>query len=306
MRTAAHDIRASLVLAATVGALLAGPAHAAYAPQLHVVIDPSAHSTPSALTATITQAATDDSTRSAVLQAPPGFALAAGGSACSPAQEAAQSCPEASRLGYADAAAAAGAYTGGIFFGGGSKVVVLLTNGGLLAQPLVIEGAVDASSLAFPTLPDVQLTALRLRFGGAPRALVTTPAACGDYAFTSRFVSAAGATATSQSTMTVDGCTQVPPQISAVTVSPRVARAGATATVAFTLSEDAAVEVGMRRIGHGRLRQVGALDGKAGRNTLAVATRGVRPAAYALELQATDPDGLQRTKTTRLRVVGRR
>ena len=40
--------------------------------------------------------------------------------------------------------------------------------------------------------------------------------------------------------------------------------------------------------------------------TPARATRGVRPGAYALELQATDPSGLQRTRSTRLRVVRRR
>ena len=51
---------------------------------------------------------------------------------------------------------------------------------------------------------------------------------------------------------------------------------------------------------------VGTLDGRTGRNALAVATRGVRPGAYALELQATDPSGLQRTRSTRLRVIRQR
>lgn len=61
----------------------------------------------------------------------------------------------------------------------------------------------------------------------------------------------------------------------------------------------------MRRIGHGAAKIVGRLDGRAGSNALAVAIGGVRPGAYALELQATDPSGLRRTKSTRLRVVRR-
>ena len=76
-----------------------------------------------------------------------------------------------------------------------------------------------------------------------------------------------------------------------------------TATVQFKLSDAATVAVRMRRIGHGAAKLVGTLDGRTGRNALAVATRGVRPGAYALELQATDPSGLQRTRSTRLRVI---
>ena len=95
----------------------------------------------------------------------------------------------------------------------------------------------------------------------------------------------------------------MPPQISEIVLSSRVTRAGVPATVQFKLSEAAAVAVRMRRIGHGAAKLVGTLDGRTGRNALAVATRGVRPGAYALELQATDPSGLQRTRSTRLRVI---
>jgi hypothetical protein len=48
MRTAAHDIRAPLVLAALVAALAASPARAHYAPRLDSTIDPSAQSTSTA------------------------------------------------------------------------------------------------------------------------------------------------------------------------------------------------------------------------------------------------------------------
>jgi hypothetical protein len=117
------------------------------------------------------------------------------------------------------------------------------------------------------------------------------------------FTSVGGATADSRATVNVDGCTQVPPQISSIAVAPRVAHAGTRATLSFALSEDAAVEVRLRKIGHRSARVVGRLAAKAGRNALGVATRGVRPGAYLLELQATDPGGLQRTKSTRLRIV---
>jgi hypothetical protein len=307
MRTAAHHIRASLVLAVLVGVVSAMPAHAAYAPRLDVGIDPSAHDTPSALTVTITQAAGEEASRAFALQIPSGFAVNTGGSTCSASQEASFSCPEDSRLGLAQASSAsAGPYTGGIFYGGGTKVIVLLANGGLVPQPLTLEGSATPGTLAFASLPDAPVTALTLRFGGAPRPLLTTPAACGPYPFVGRFTSQSGVTTQATSTVSVDGCTQNPPQISDIVVKPRSARAGRRATVTFTLSEDAAIEVRMRRIGHGRPKVVGTLDGRSGANAVAVATRGVRPGAYVLELQATDPAGLQRTKSTRLRVIHRR
>src|SRR4051794_1544694 len=120
MRTAAHDIRASLVLVVLVGATAAAPAHAAYAPHLDVAIDPSTQRTPSALTVTVTQAEGEDASRTFSLQIPSGFAVNVGGSTCSPSQEAAFSCPEDSRLGLAQASSASvGGYSGGIFYGGG-------------------------------------------------------------------------------------------------------------------------------------------------------------------------------------------
>jgi len=294
------------VLAALAAAFPAAPAQAAYAPRLDVSIDPSAPSTPTALTVTVTQAPREEPSRSFELAIPPGFGVTLGGTACDPGQEAAFACPEASRMGLAEASAPAGAYSGGIFYGGeGGKLVVLLSNGGLFPQPLTLEGFADQGTLAFANLPEAGLAALTLRFGGAPRTLLTTPATCGPYTFTGRFVSQSGAQATSQSAVTVDGCTDVPPQISGVAVRPRIARAGRTAVVSFVLSEDAAVQLRMRRVGHGGSRLAGSLDGHAGHNTVAVATRRVRPGTYELMLQATDSSGLQRFKTTRLRVIRR-
>jgi hypothetical protein len=306
MRTAAHDIHAPLVLAALVAALAAAPARADYAPRLDVTVDPPARSTPTALTVTVTQAPGAEPSRSFEVAIPQGFGVSLGGTACSPDQEAAFACPEASRMGLAEASTPAGAYTGSIFYGGqGGKLVVLLSNGGLFPQPLTLEGHADQGALAFDQLPDAGLGTLTLRFGGAPRALLTTPAQCGPYTFTGRFTSRSGAQATSASAVNVDGCTEAPPQISHVRVRPRIARVGRSAVVSFELSEDAAIKLRMRRVGHGGRRVVGALDGHAGHNRLAVATRHVRPGTYELALEATDPAGLQRTKTTRLRVMRR-
>ena len=150
MRTAAHDIRASLVLAATVGALVAAPARAAYAPQLAATIDPSAHRTPSAVTATISQAAGDDPTRGIVIQVPSGFGLTLAGTACDPGQAAAVACPAASNVGLAQAATSQGVYSGGIFYGGPAKVIVLLSNGGLFPQGTPPAPAVPPRTRARP------------------------------------------------------------------------------------------------------------------------------------------------------------
>ena len=52
---------------------------------------------------------------------------------------------------------------------------------------------------------------------------------------------------------------------------------------------------------------MGTLDGRRRRNALAPWPRAACAAgAYALELQATDPSGLQRTRSTRLRVIRQR
>jgi hypothetical protein len=315
MRTAAHDIRAVAVLAVVTAALAAVPARAAYAPRLDVSIDPSAAATPTALTATVTQAPGEDASRTIAVQAPAGFALATlPSAACDAGQETAGACPESSRIGSADAVTSAGFYSGGVYFGGLNggrpKLVVLLSNGGLLPSPITIEGFVEARPdgymATFDNLPNVPATSLTLRFSGAPRALLTTPTACGDYPFVGRFTSQHGAQVESRSSVAVDGCTQTPPQISSVAVAPRIARVGRRATLRFTLSEDAAVDVSARRIGHRTARPVGQIAGKTGANALPIATRGWRPGAYLLELQATDPSGLQRTKSTRLRVARRR
>ena len=103
----------------------------------------------------------------------------------------------------------------------------------------------------------------------------------------------------------MDGCTQIPPQISAIALSPRIARAGRRAKLSFTLTEDAAVEVRLRRAGREREQMVGQLDGHEGGNETLVETRRLKPGTYVLTVQATDPTGLSRTKTTRLRVVAR-
>jgi hypothetical protein len=290
-------------------------AQAVYAPRLDVTIDPSAVSTPTALTATVTQAPGEDASRAIAAQIPAGFGLAGfPAAACDPGQEAARSCPEASRIGNAEVASSAGQYSGGVYFGGLSsgraKLVVLLSNGGLFPAPITIEGFVEARPdgllATFDNLPNVPVTSLTLRFDGAPRALLSTPAACGHYPFVGRFTSQAGAQTESRSSVTVDGCADVPPQISEIAVAPRIARAGRPATLSFKLSEDAAIEVRMRRIGHRTARTIGQIDGKAGPNALAIATRRLRPSAYLLEVEATDPTGLTRTKATRLRVIRRR
>jgi hypothetical protein len=208
-------------------------------------------------------------------------------------------------------ASSAGQYSGGVYFGGLSggraKLVVLLSNGGLFPAPITIEGFVEARPdgflATFDNLPNVPVTALTLRFDGAPRALVSTPAACGHYSFVGRFTSQAGARSESRSSVTVDGCADVPPQISEIAVAPRIARSGRPATLSFKLSEDAAVEVRRRRVGRAGARPIGHIDGRAGANALTIATRGLRPGAYVLELEATDPSGLTRTKSTRLRVL---
>src|SRR4051812_26729887 len=186
MRTTAQGICATSLLAVTAALLLAGPARAAYAPQLAVTIDPSAASTQAALTVTVTGS---EPTRAVALMVPDGFGLALSGTACDPGQEAARACPEASRVGVASAATPAGGLDGSIYFGGGSKLILLLSDGAPVFPRLAtFEGTASAGRIAVDGLSASSLT---LRFAGAPRALLTTPAACGVKTFTAHLVSLA-------------------------------------------------------------------------------------------------------------------
>src|SRR3954463_10113427 len=216
MRTAAQSSRVAMPMAVLAAGVLAVPAQASYAPRLDVTIDPSAASTPTALTATVTQGAGDDPTRTVAVTVPAGFPLSLSGPACSGGQEAAFACPEASRIGIASVATPAGGLDGNVYFGGASgsrsKLVLLLSDGApLFPRAATFEGYVDGSQLVVDGL---SATALTLHFAGAPRALVQTPATCGEAAFLGHFVSEAGAQADSRSTVNVDGCVALPPQIS--------------------------------------------------------------------------------------------
>jgi hypothetical protein len=289
----------TLVAAAAVVALSAAPA-AAYAPTLDVSVDPSAAATPTALSFTVSES---EPTRSVALTVPSAFAMLLTGASCSPDQEAARACPEVSRIGIASAATPMGGLSGNVYFGGGSKLVLLLSDGAPLFPKLATyEGTAQGGRV---TLDGLGATALTVRFAGAPRALLENPAKCGLQTFTAHLVSVNGAQADARSVVNVDGCTQIPPQISDIAVAPRITRAGRAAKLSFRLTEDADVVVGLRRAGRKRERRIGELAGRAGSNATTVATRGLARGTYLVSVQATDPTGLSRTKSTRLRVVSR-
>jgi hypothetical protein len=296
MRTAGQGICAASLIALTAMALAAAPA-SAYAPTLEVSIDPSAASTPTALTITVSGS---DATRTVAVAIPSGFGLGLSGTSCDPGQESARACPEASRVGVVSAATSAGDLSGNIYYGGGSKLVLLLSDGAPVFPKLAtFEGSAAPGQVVVDGL---DASAVTLRFAGAPRALLQTPAACGLQTFTAHLTSLAGEQADARSVVNVDGCTQLPPQIAKIAVAPRIARAGHAATLRFSLTEDAAVELRLRRAGSKREHTIGTLDGHAGENVATVATRGLRRGTYLITVMATDATGLSRTKSTRLRV----
>ncbi len=134
-------MRAVLVAVALLA--LPAPALAAYAPRLEVRVDPPTPDTAAALTATLRQEPGESANRREVVRFPPelrfnpGFAVRG----CDRAQEAAETCPESSRIGTASAETEFGPFSGPVYLTDDFRTLVFLRGFAGLVQSKV-EGAV--------------------------------------------------------------------------------------------------------------------------------------------------------------------
>ena len=303
----------------TVGALaLLAPAtaHAAYAPKLAVQIDPATPRSAPAVTSTITQASGETASKTVRVVFPKGFSpptTAVELQSCTADQEANRACPPESRMGAAEADASPGGhFTGTVNYGGfangKTKLIVFLSNGISLFDQ-TIEGFVEITPDGFVTtfdnLPNVLTTSFVLKLDGAPRSLLTNPAACGEYTFAADFTSQQGEKATSSSPVEITGCPPSPLRIDRVHLTRAKLRRGRTTTLRIDLSEPASVVVIVRRPGGARLKTY-TLDGQAGVNRLRGIGRRLRAGRYRIEVRATAADGRRAaTRRVTLRIVRR-
>ena len=256
-----------------------------------------------AITSTITQASGEPATRSVRLVLPAGYEsnLGVQVGSCTPQQESAEACPEASRIGTAEATAGSIPLSGPIAFSsenGQLRILVFLQGlGGLVKQKLV--GTVEATEdgrlkTVFDNLPNQHVSSIVLRFRGGERGLVRNPRSCGRVTFRGAFTSHGGDEAIAEAPVEITGCPSKP-AITGAALRPARVRLGRGFAVHWTLSE---VTSGTRVIVERRARRgwwrVASLvgSGRAGANRMAIRGRGLHPGAYRLSLRATNAAGV--------------
>ena len=308
------------VLSLALCALTAAPAHAAFFPDLTIALGPATASGNPALTAVISQPATDTPIERFSLALPSGFSIAAapGASVCATGVLAASACPAASQIGWFDGRLGARVtFAGGIYRTGpssfGFTVSVL---GGAVRQ--VVQGTLEprasgALDIKLDQLPALPISMLTLRLWGGQRSLIRAPDRCGTYTIDGKFTSRRGELAIDRTLMPITGCAGVPAvQVANVRLSATRFRAGGslygTRTVIAWWASRAVDHTDLRveRRVHGAWRVVGVLvaTGNTGDNAVRwdgrVRNRALKPGSYCLRIQ---PAGSAPAKLVRFRIV---
>lgn len=305
-----------LIAAAACAALSAAPAGAAYAPRLEVAVDPPTAGRAVSVSVALTQAASEEATRSLRVTLP-GFAAAPGAQArpaCTGAAASSGRCPPESRVGSATSATTFGDFQGGVHHAGaeGDAQRLLVVLGNPLV-PLLLDQRFTGTlspvpggrELSFEDLPGATATRLRVVLDGGDRALLAAPDRCAAYELLGRLTSHGGERSDRSSRVTIGGCPGRPPAISGLALARRRVRAPATTALSFSLSGRAAVRVTVRRSGTRRVRTIRTLRGRAGRNRIAGVGRGLAPGRWFVRVRAADGDGAT-ARTVALRVLPRR
>ena len=314
----AGALAAALALAAT------GNASAAYAPTLAIEFGSTEPGVAPSLTSTMTQSSGESATRTARIRYPQqfGFNPAFAVDGCTPAQEQAGACPEASRIGSAQAQTSLGTFSGEVYFTTDFRVLIFLRDAtGLIQQKVVgtIRVLDDGSrEVTIDDLPDVPSTFSQVALEGGSKGILLNPRNCGTYSLRAQFESHAGELATSEPSVEIAGC-RTGPLIEAVRVKPprfRPTDGGSGkhtggATVSWRLSETAdRTEIALQHRTPKSWHQFKTLDGPgdAGRNELRLTGRlrgrVLSPGSYRVVLRAIGPDGATSpSRATRFRIL---
>lgn len=297
----------------------AAPAHAAFAPDLTVTLDPPTVNSVPAITMVIAHDVTAAPIKRFTLALPAGFtpAGAPGAVPCPRASVQAGDCPGSSRVGaFAGELSGPGRFAGTIHkTGAGGFALHLSTLGGSVSQLVVgaLEQRPDGSlDLRLQQLPALAIKTLAMRLDGGSRALVRTPENCASYTVDGLFTSRLGELAIDRSSIALAGCIGVP----AVTVENirfkrkrfrvgfnRRSRGTILAWWASRAADHTKVRIERRK--RGRWRRLGALVGPAdvGDNRVRwdgyIRGRALKPGRYALRVH---PAGSAPSKRVRFKI----
>src|SRR5688500_2291407 len=310
----------ALPLALALCLVAAAPAHAAFFPDLTIGLSPGAAGGTPALTATISQPATDTPIERFTLTLPAGFSAAGAPAAatCTVPAIRAGACSPTTRIGVFDGRWGSGAAFRGTMHKTGPNSFGLLVSflGGAVKQ--VVEGTLvrranGASDLRLDRLPALPIAGLTLRFGGGPLSLIRTPASCGTYTVDGKFTSRHGELAIDRTLMPIEGCAGVPVvQVANVRLSETSFRSGGSMYGSRTIIAwwaSGAVErtdIRIERRARGAWRLLGVLvaSGNAGDNRVRwdgrLSGRALRPGRYGLRIQ---PAGSAPAKLLRFRIA---
>jgi len=288
-------------------------AQAAFAPMLHVALEPPTAGHVPQVVATLVQA---ERLQRFTLRFPPGFtanrSLAV--PQCSAIDQLARLCPPGTRIG---TLAIEGDGSGPIHMAASNGLRTVTFIGAEAIRGIFRPGAGDTLNVTFDGVPFLPRGTLRVVLAGGERGLVRAPSACGAAVVAGNFTSAVGEMAVAEAPVAVTGCPE-PARVSAVRVAPRRFRPTAFADpehpvggtrLAWQLDRPAAgtriyIE---RRVGRA-WKRIGSVlgSGDAGANTLVfdgrLRNRPLAPGVYHFVLQ---PRGGLRTASPRFTVVER-
>jgi hypothetical protein len=300
------------------GALAApGSAGAVYKPVVQLAFDTYAPAAAPAVTAVVTQASGEDTTRTIAARFPPGFTLNPGlaVTGCPAPAVASGSCPETSRVGSASVQTPYGPGSGGIYLTDDFRLFAHMIGLGGLAEVRVL-GAIRAlddgsAEITFDGLPRTPILESRLALDGGARGIFLNPRRCGRYEAGARFVSHAGEQVAAVLPLEITGCAPVP-RITSVRVSPQRIQARRRAVLSWRLDRAASVtDVTLFRLAGTSWRQLGTASAPAaaGTNRLVIGRRFsgrvLRAGTYRLVLRARAGDGaVSRARAARMVVAG--
>jgi hypothetical protein len=248
------------VATVAIAAIAATPSAApAFAPKLDVSVDAARPSQTAKFTFAVTQGPEDPGSRHMLFAIPAGFTTTTPLSAivvCDWPHEMVRACPDESRIGSVEDLSIVPGGTlplnGGMYWGGASrpgfyKLIVFLDNLSVNQHPQ-FEATLQARSgggfdLTFDDLPPAPSQRFAVFFDGGKRAVLATPARCGDYRFDGSFISRGEERASSSVTIPIRGCAAVPLQVTDVAMDDATIVRHKRARVHFTLNRSARVRM---------------------------------------------------------------
>lgn len=274
-------------------------------PKLDVSVNAAKPSQTAKFVFAVTQPVTDPASRHMLIAIPVGFTSSPALNklvTCDWPQEMTRACPDNSRIGsIEDRAVFPGGTTplnGAIYWGGSIspglyKLIVFLDNIGLDLHPQ-FEADLQARAgggfdLTFDDLPQQPSSRFAITLDGGKRALLITPAKCGDYRFDGSFISRGEERASSSATIPIRACFAPPLAVTDVGVNDAAVARHHRAGVHFTVNRTTRVRMFVHDASGQNVldRRVTVLRGQ---RSLSLG-RKLHRGAYRIGLYFTTPDG---------------